>query len=52
MARRLANVSPGRIVLGIWLILHGLLPFLNLGVPAEFMGLLAIIAGVLLIAGR
>lgn len=44
----------GMLLLGIWLILSGLLPFLHLGFAGlgAIMQLLAIAAGVLLLLGR
>ena len=42
----------GMLLLGIWLILTGLLPFLNLDVPGAVMSLLALVAGVLILLGR
>ena len=42
----------GLLVLSIWLILYGLSGMVALGLPAPLMGILALIAGVLLLAGR
>jgi hypothetical protein len=44
----------GMVLLAVWLILTGLLPFLKYGVPysATILPLLALVAGVLLLAGR
>ena len=42
----------GLLVLAIWLILHGLSGFVALGLPAPLMAILALIAGVLILAGR
>lgn len=42
----------GLLVLAIWLILYGISSFAALGLPAALMGALALIAGVLLLAGR
>jgi hypothetical protein len=41
-------------VLGIWLILTGLLPFLRISIPysSVVMPLLAVVAGVLILMGR
>jgi hypothetical protein len=42
------------LLLGIWLILTGLLPFLNVRIPQSgvILSVLAVIAGVLIVAGR
>jgi uncharacterized membrane-anchored protein len=42
----------GMLVLAIWLILYGLSGMVALGLPAPLMGILALIAGVLILAGR
>lgn len=42
----------GLLVLAIWLILYGLSGMVALGLPAPLMGILALIAGVLILAGR
>ena len=42
----------GLLVLAIWLILYGVSSFAALGLPAALMGILALIAGVLILAGR
>lgn len=44
----------GFVLLGIWLILTGLIPVLNLGVSGlgTVMAILAIAAGVLILVGR
>jgi len=42
----------GMLVLAIWLILYGLSSMVALGLPAPLMGILALIAGVLILAGR
>jgi hypothetical protein len=42
----------GLLVLAIWLILYGLSGLVALGLPAPLMGILALIAGVLILAGR
>lgn len=42
----------GLLVLAIWLILSGISSFAALGLPAGLMGALALIAGVLILAGR
>ncbi len=42
----------GLLVLSIWLILYGISSFAALGLPAALMGGLALVAGVLILAGR
>ena len=42
----------GLLVLAIWLILYGLASFVSLGLPAPLMGVLALIAGLLILVGR
>lgn len=42
----------GMIVLAIFLILYGLSGMVALGLPAPLMGILALIAGILILAGR
>ena len=42
----------GLLVLAIWLILYGLSGIVALGLPAPLMAILALIAGVLILAGR
>jgi hypothetical protein len=42
----------GLLVLSIWLILYGVSGFVALGLPPPLMGILALIAGVLILAGR
>lgn len=42
----------GLLVLAIWLILYGLSGLVALGLPPQLMGILALIAGVLILAGR
>lgn len=42
----------GMLLLGVWLILTGLLPFLNVGLPGIVLALLALAAGVLILIGR
>ena len=52
MARLTKNL--GMLLLAIWLIIGGLLPFLNLGFPGmgTIMAILAVAAGVLILIGR
>ena len=42
----------GTLLLGIWLVLSGLSGFVSLGLPWPLMAALALIAGVLILAGR
>jgi hypothetical protein len=42
----------GLLLLAIWLILYGLSGLVAIGLPAPLMALLALIAGVLILAGR
>lgn len=42
----------GLLVLSIWLILYGLAGLVSLALPAPLMAILALIAGVLILAGR
>ena len=46
------NRNMGMLVLGIWLILTGLSGLVALGLPPMVMAVLALIAGILLLAGR
>ena len=48
------GTNVGMVLLGIWLVLTGLLPFLKNGVPhsATVLPSLALAAGVLLLLGR
>lgn len=42
----------GLLVLAVWLILYGVAAFVALGLPPVVMGVLALIAGVLILIGR
>jgi hypothetical protein len=42
----------GLLVLAIWLILYGLSGVVALGLPSPLMAILALIAGILILAGR
>ena len=42
----------GMILLAIWLILQGLPSFVRFVIPNRFMGLLAVLAGILILVGR
>ena len=46
------NRNIGMLLLGVWLILNGLSAFVALGLPAVLMAVLALVAGILIIAGR
>lgn len=45
-------ISIGMILLAVWLILTGLSSFVKLGIPNRAMGILALLAGILLLVGR
>jgi hypothetical protein len=42
----------GLILLGIWLVLNGLVGMMSLAIPFPVMSALALMAGVLILAGR
>jgi len=44
--------NAGMLLLAIWLILYGLSGMVALGLPAQLMAVLALIAGVLILVGR
>jgi hypothetical protein len=44
--------NTGLLLLAIWLILHGLSGLVAIGLPAPLMAILALIAGLLILAGR
>jgi uncharacterized membrane-anchored protein len=44
--------NTGLLVLAVWLILYGLTAIVPLGLPPVLMAVLALIAGVLILAGR
>ena len=46
------NKSMGMMALAVWLILSGLSMFVALPLPPVIMGLLALIAGALILVGR
>ncbi len=55
MANALAGRNIGMILLGLWLILTGLLPLLNVALSstvATGLGVLAIVAGILILIQR
>jgi hypothetical protein len=45
-------ISIGIVLLAIWLILTGLSSLVRLGIPSQAMGILALLAGILLLVGR
>jgi hypothetical protein len=45
-------VSIGMLLLALWLILTGLSSLTRIGIPSQAMGILALLAGILLLAGR
>jgi hypothetical protein len=46
------NRNIGMLLLGVWLVLTGLSGMIALGLPAMLMAVLALVAGILIIAGR
>ncbi len=53
MTRGIAlNRNMGMVALGIWLILYGLSSLVALGLPPVVMAVLALVAGILILAGR
>lgn len=44
--------NAGMLVLGIWLVLYGLAGIVPLALPYPLMAVLALIAGILILAGR
>lgn len=53
MARgMMVNRNIGMLLLGLWLVLTGLSGMVALGLPPMLMAVLALIAGILIIAGR
>ena len=49
-----SNRSMGVTLLGVWLLLTGVIQFVGLGVPGmgTLMAILALVAGLLILAGR
>jgi hypothetical protein len=45
-------ISIGIVLLAIWLILTGLSSLMRLAIPSQAMGILALLAGILLLVGR
>lgn len=52
MAAPLLNRNVGMLLLAIWLILYGLTSFVSIALPPAVMGVLALLAGVLILVGR
>ena len=46
------KMSVGMILLAIWLIMNGLPSFVRFVIPNKFMGILALLAGILILVGR
>jgi hypothetical protein len=46
------NRNIGMLLLGVWLVLTGLSGMVALGLPAMLMAVLALVAGILIIAGK
>jgi len=44
--------NAGMLMLGLWLILYGIAGIMPLGLPAPFMSVIALVAGVLILIGR
>jgi hypothetical protein len=44
--------NTGMLLLGIWLVLTGALPLLNINVDARLMGILAVAAGAMILANK
>jgi hypothetical protein len=42
----------GMLLLGVWLVLYGVTGLMALGLPAPLMSVLALLAGVFVLAGR
>jgi hypothetical protein len=51
MALRL-NRNPGMTVLGVYLVLAGISGLVTIGLPPVLMSVLALVAGILILAGR
>jgi hypothetical protein len=45
-------VSIGMLLLALWLVLAGLSSLVRLAIPSQVMGILALVAGILLLVGR
>ncbi len=46
------NKNIGMLLLAVWLILYGLSGMIALGLPAQLMAVLALLAGILILVGR
>jgi hypothetical protein len=46
------NRNIGMLLLGVWLVLTGLSGIVALGLPTMLMAVLALLAGILILAGR
>jgi hypothetical protein len=44
--------NAGMLLLGIWLVLTGALPLLNINVDARLLGILAVAAGAMILANK
>ena len=44
--------NTGLLVLGVWLVLNGIRGLVLIGLPSPVMAVLALLAGVLILAGR
>jgi hypothetical protein len=44
--------NAGMLVLGVWLVLYGLAGMIALALPSPLMAVLALVAGILILAGR
>lgn len=44
--------NAGMIVLGLWLVLYGISGLVPLALPSPLMAVLALVAGILILAGR
>jgi hypothetical protein len=42
----------GMLLLGVWLVLYGLVGMVPLNLPSPLMAVLALLAGILILAGR
>ena len=47
-----ATRNLGMLLLGIWLVLYGIAGLAALGLPGPLMAVLALLAGILILAGR
>jgi hypothetical protein len=49
---RILQRNIGMILLGVWLVLYGLAGMIALNLPSPLMAVLALLAGILILAGR